>query len=89
MSDRITRTTAGHSWITGDRAPEVPGYECFFVAHYGNDRTEWIYRPAASEPESVSGGVSPLAGARMPERSGSLAAASFDPYTNRPARLRR
>lgn len=42
--DRITRETPGHSWITGDKAPEVEGYECIWVNHYGMDRTVWVYR---------------------------------------------
>lgn len=37
----------GHSWITGAKAPAIEGWECFFVAHYGVERTEFVYRPTA------------------------------------------
>jgi hypothetical protein len=42
----ITRTTVGHSWVTGDRAPVVPGWKCVWVNHYGTERTVWVYRRA-------------------------------------------
>lgn len=54
MSDTIRRETPGHSWITGDKAPVVPGWKCFFVAHYGVERTVWTYKregPPAGGPK--------------------------------------
>lgn len=44
----VTRTTPGHSWVTGERAPIVPGYVCVWVSHYGHERTVWKYRRVAS-----------------------------------------
>lgn len=35
----------GHSWITGAKAPKIEGYECFWVSHYGTERTVFTYRP--------------------------------------------
>jgi len=37
----------GHSWITGAQPPVIPGWECFFVAHYGVERTVFTYRKVA------------------------------------------
>lgn len=44
MTKTIKRVTAGHSWITGESAPKVDGWVCFFVAHFGIERTEWTYK---------------------------------------------
>jgi len=44
----IKVTVPGHTWITGERAPDIEGWECFFVSHFGTDRTEFTYRRRSS-----------------------------------------
>lgn len=39
---------AGHSWITGQRAPKVEGWRCYWVTHHGTDRTVFHYRRSAA-----------------------------------------
>jgi hypothetical protein len=49
MKETITREAPGHSWITGDKAPTITGWVCFFVSHYGTDRTVWTYKRTAAK----------------------------------------
>lgn len=47
--NRIRVTLPGHTWITGERAPEIDGYEPKWVNHFGQERTEIIYRPKGAD----------------------------------------
>lgn len=47
MHETISVTVPGHSWITDARAPEIEGWRCCFVAHYGVERTVFTYRRAS------------------------------------------
>ena len=45
MTNRKSVTVPGHTWITGQKPPVIEGWECFWVNHYGVERTEFVYRP--------------------------------------------
>lgn len=50
--ERIEVTVPGHSWATGDKAPEIDGWEPYWVTHIGTERTTWTYRPTPAREES-------------------------------------
>jgi hypothetical protein len=50
-SDRIRVTVPGHSWDSSERAPEIEGFEPYWVNHFGHERTEYVYRPLKTEPQ--------------------------------------
>lgn len=45
-SDRMEISFPGHSWIAGQSAPDVAGWQCFFVTHIGVEKTTYHYRKA-------------------------------------------
>jgi hypothetical protein len=61
---RIRVTVPGHSWVNGIKAPEIEGWEPYWVSHFGSERTEYTYRPKGSsnaapvvqhvEPQSIA-----------------------------------
>ena len=46
-TDRREIEVPGHSWITGAKPPEIEGWECFWVNHYGSERTVFVYQRTA------------------------------------------
>lgn len=56
-NDRVRVTVPGHSWSSGIKAPEIEGWEPFWVSHFGSERTEYTYRPVpvpVPEPQSIA-----------------------------------
>ena len=42
--DKIQVTFRPGGWFVAPRAPKIEGYECFFVSHFGSEKTVYSYR---------------------------------------------